>query len=164
MKHILRQFTGRQAHPVIQFIKYGIAGGLATAVDVLAFYLAAIFILPALTPDDPVAGMLGLRVQALAENVRSTRFVCDKIIAFMFSNLAAYLTNMLWVFTPGRHSRAVEMGLFLMVSVVSFTIGTGLGWLLIRYGGLPTTYAYVANVVAAVAINYVCRKFIVFKG
>ena len=30
MKHILKQFFQREAHPIIQFIKYGIAGGLAT--------------------------------------------------------------------------------------------------------------------------------------
>jgi len=164
MDGILLQFTRRQAHPAVQFIKYGIAGAFATIVDVLVFYCAAIFLLPALTPEDPVARLLGLRLAALGEGVRSSRYVWDKTIAFLFSNLAAYIVNRAWVFTPGRHRQAVEFLLFTAVSVASFSAGTALGWLLIHWTGLPTTYAYAANMFASVAINYVCRKFIVFKN
>ena len=164
MKRILIQFTRREAHPAIQFIKYAIAGVVATAVDVLAFYAAAILILPALDPSDPVARLLGLHVLPIAEGLRSSRYVWDKVIAFFFSNLTAYVVNILWVFTPGRHGKAMEIALFYAVSAASFSVGTALGWLLIRWTGLPTTYAYAANAAASIAINYVCRKFIVFKG
>lgn len=153
MKDILRQF-----------VKYCLAGMIATAVDVLMFYAAAIWILPALTPDDPVSRLLGLQISPIAESLRSTYYVWDKVIAFMLSNLTAYITNVLWVFTPGRHKRSVEFSLFFVVSGVSFAAGTALGWVLIRGIGLPTTYAYGANAVASISINYVCRKFIVFKG
>ncbi|MCX5787345.1 MAG: GtrA family protein [Elusimicrobia bacterium] len=151
-------------HPAVQFIKYSIGGAIATAVDVAIFYTAAILILPALGSTDPVVRLLGLAAAPLAESVRSTRYVADKVIAFLFSNLAAYIVNVLWVFTPGRHSKAMEFTLFFLVSIVSFTAGTALGWLLIKSTGLPTTYAYAANAVASVSINYVCRKYIVFKG
>jgi putative flippase GtrA len=35
MKAIVRQFLRREAHPFIQFIKYGMAGGFATLVDIV---------------------------------------------------------------------------------------------------------------------------------
>ncbi|MDD5630386.1 MAG: GtrA family protein [Elusimicrobia bacterium] len=164
MKRILRQFAQREAHPAIQFIKYSIAGAVATLVDVVVFYLAAILILPALAPDDPVARLLGLSLAPIAESLRSANYIWDKVIAFFFSNLTAYVANFLWVFTPGRHKKHVEFALFYALSTTSFVAGTGLGWLLIRTVDLPTTYAYVANGVAALAINYAGRKYLVFKG
>jgi putative flippase GtrA len=164
MKKLLDQFMRRETHPFIQFVKYALAGVLATSVDVMAFYLVAIVVLPALNPSDPAARLLGLHIAPLAEGVRSSHYVWSKVIAFFFSNLTAYIVNALWVFTPGRHSRAMEFGLFFALSTVSFSLGTGLGWLLIRWLGLPTTYAYAANGVASLAINYAGRKFLIFKG
>ncbi|MFA5139829.1 MAG: GtrA family protein [Elusimicrobiota bacterium] len=164
LKSILRQFSQRESTPLVQFIKYSLGGVVATTVDVVVFYILAIWILPALTPSDPIARVLGLRIAALAEGARSTRYVLDRVITFMFSNYTAYYINIRWVFTPGRHSKAIEVALFYAVSIASFCLGTGLGWLLIRATGMDTTYAYAANVVASVAINYVCRKYVVFKG
>jgi len=164
MQSILAQLGRRNAHPAVQFVKYGIAGGLATVVDVLAFYAAAVWALSALTPADPVARLLGLQVAPIAETLRSSHYVWDKVIAFMFSNLTAYIANVLWVFTPGRHKKSIEIALFYAVSAASFAVGTGLGWLLIRLTGLPTTYAYAANAAASISINFVCRKFVVFKA
>lgn len=164
MKDSLRRFLSREAGPVAQFVKYALAGVVATGVDVAVFYSAAVFLLPALTPSDPVARLFSLEVAPVGEALRSTRYVWDKVLAFMFSNLTVYFINIRWVFTPGRHGRAMELALFYAVSASSFAIGTGLGWLLIRTVGLSTTYAYAANAAAAIAINYACRKYIVFKG
>jgi putative flippase GtrA len=154
--------ASRRQH-LTQFIKYALGGMLATAVDVLVFYLVAIFLLPALNPNDPMARLLGLDIAPLSESIRSSHYVWGKVIAFMFSNLTAYLVNVRWVFTPGRHKRSVEIGLFYAVSTTSFILGTALGWFLIRAMGLPTTYSYVANGVASLAVNFVGRKFVVFK-
>jgi putative flippase GtrA len=164
MKRLMKQFLCREAHPAVQFVKYAIGGALATAVDVLVFYLVAIWLLPALAPGDPAARLLGLSVSPIAEAARSAHYVWDKIIAFMFSNFTAYVVNALWVFTPGRHSKRKEFALFYAVSATSFVLGTALGWLLIKWAGLPTTYAFVANGVASLALNYAGRKFVVFKG
>ncbi|MBI5622887.1 MAG: GtrA family protein [Elusimicrobia bacterium] len=160
----LSRWLRHDVHPAVQFVKYALAGVLATAVDVLVFYLAAILLLPALTPTDPAAVLLGLELAPVPDAVRSSHYVWSKVIAFFFSNLTAYAANVLWVFVPGRHRRWVEFSLFLAVSATSFVVGTSLGWMLIEWAGLPTTYAYVANGVAALAINFVCRKFLVFKG
>lgn len=164
MKHILKQFLQREAHPFIQFIKYGIAGCIATAVDVLVFYTLSWKVIPALRPDDPVVQLLGLSVTAIDEVVRSQHYIINRAITFLFSNLTAYLVNVAWVFKPGRHKWWLEFTLFYVVSIVSFAIGTFVGWLIIRAFGLSTTVAYLANMIASLMINYVCRKYFVFKG
>ncbi len=167
MKHIIRQFFQREAHPFIQFIKYCMAGGVATVVDVGVFYLLSWRIFPALSASDPMVPVihwLGLDIIPVEESIRSTRYLINKVITFFFSNMTAYIVNIYWVFKPGRHSKLVEIGLFYMVSVVSFALGTAIGWGLIRFLGMTTTAAYVANAVASLAVNYVCRKYLVFKG
>ncbi|MBN1269996.1 MAG: GtrA family protein [Kiritimatiellae bacterium] len=164
MKDILSQFTSRKAHPAIQFIKYGIAGGVATAVDMALFFLLAWLAFPALRQDEWLVRLFDLSLPILDEAVRSRNFVIDKTITFVFSNLTAYLLNIMWVFEPGRHSRHKEIVLFYLVSITSYVIGTALGWAMILYLHTSTTVAYLANMVASVMINYVCRKYFVFKG
>ncbi|MBI3504993.1 MAG: GtrA family protein [Proteobacteria bacterium] len=164
LREALSQINRRDAHPLVQFAKYGVAGVLATGVDVLVFYAAAVWLLPALGPSDPAARLLGLTVAPIADAARSTNYVWDKVASFMVANFAAYVINVAWVFTPGRHSRAVELGLFYAVSGLSFVVGTGIAWLLIRRLDMPTTYAYGINAVASMLINYALRKFVVFKG
>lgn len=132
--------------------------------EILVFYSVAIWLLPALGPGDPVARLLGLRLAPIAEGARSAHYVWGKMIAFLFSNLTAYVVNVLWVFIPGRHSRKVEFALFYAVSGTSFALGTALGWLLIKWAGLPTTYAFAVNGAASIAMNYASRKFVVLKG
>lgn len=163
MRGILRRFADREAHPLVQFVKYGIAGVLATGVDVFVFSLVAILTWPALSPGDPVARLLSLHIAPIAESARSVHYVWSKMVAFLFSNLTAYLINIRWVFTPGRHSKSKEVALFYAVSASSFALGTALGWALIKVTGLPTTYAYGANAAASLAINYAGRKFFIFK-
>ena len=43
-------------------------------------------------------------------------------------------------------------------------LGTSMmGWLIRRFG-MQTTYAFGANLVSAVLINYAARKFFIFSG
>ena len=121
MKRILQQFFQREAHPVVQFIKYGIAGGLATAVDVLVFYFLSWKVFPALTANDAVVKLLGISVAMIDEFIRSRHYLLNKTITFLFSNLTAYIVNILWVFEPGRHKKWMEFALFYTVSIVSFS-------------------------------------------
>jgi putative flippase GtrA len=164
MKHILKQFFQRDAHPVVQFIKYAIAGGLATAVDIVVFYFLAWKVFPALTANDAVVRLLGMPITAIDELTRSHHYLLNKAITFLFSNFTAYIVNIYWVFKPGRHKKWVEVALFYAVSIISFTLGTFLGWFVIAILGMTTTAAYVANMFASLMINYACRKFWVFKG
>lgn len=165
MHDLLQQFLQRDAGPLVQFIKYGIAGGIATAVDISVFYLVAWKLIPALRADDPIVRRLGLAVKPVTEAERSNRFIWITIIAFMFSNLAAYLINIAWVFTPDPN-KAIwwELLQFYAVSGISIFLGTSIGWAMIKWFHLSTTASYVSKMIASLLINFVCRKFIIFKG
>ena len=149
---------------LVQFIKYAICGGVATGVDMLVFYSLSWLVLPALRDNDPVVRLLRLRVRPVDERVRARRFVINTVATFMVSNLAAYLLNIHWVFEPGRHPWYIEIGLFYAVSGISVALGTGLGWAMIRWLHFSTTASYAGKLVASLMINYVCRKFVIFRG
>jgi len=161
---IIEQFMGRDAGPLIQFIKYGIGGGIATVVHVTIFHLCAWKAFPALQQEDWAVKIFRLSVAPEDDGLRSRNSMIDNGIAFIFSNLTAYVVNIIWVFEPGRHHWLVEIGLFYLVSGVSIVIGTSLmGWLIKKFG-MTTTYAFLANLVSALLINYAMRKFVIFSG
>jgi len=164
MVSIARQFSGREHTPLVQFIKYGICGGLATAVHILIFFLCAWKLLPALRGADPLVRLFGLTVNPVVEASRAWYALADNAIAFVFSNMTAYVLNILWVFERGRHHWWIEVGLFYAVSGISLAVGSILQLFLIQHFRLETTPAFGANVVASMSINYVLRKFMVFKG
>jgi hypothetical protein len=60
MRTLLEQFTGRRHSPLVQFVKYAIAGAIATAVQVSLFYLFALKLLPALNGRDLLVGRIRL--------------------------------------------------------------------------------------------------------
>ncbi len=164
MNELIGQFFGHEAGPVVQFIKYVVSGGVATFVDVLVFYTMSWKILPAMRENDPMARLLRLKVIHVEENDRSRRFIINTAVAFIFSNLSAYLLSIFWVFQGGKHSWWMELILFYAVSGLSIVIGTAIGWLLIRKLHLSTTFSYITKGISALLINFVCRKFIIFKG
>jgi len=158
------QFTGHEAGRLVQFIKYGICGGIATAVDMFLFYLAAALMFPALKGDDPAVTHLGLPAADLADGSRAINAMVDSAIAFIFSNLTAYILNVKWVFKSGRHKQATEIGLFYAVSGISLLVGSAVVFCLINYLHVKTTYAYVSKVFVSLMINYAARKYLIFKG
>ncbi|HUI06594.1 MAG TPA: GtrA family protein [Verrucomicrobiae bacterium] len=163
MRNFLSQFKGRQHGPLVQFIKYAIAGGIATVVHVSLFYFCALKLLPALNQSDVLAGLLHLRVVEISDVIRARNSVIDNLIAFLFSNLTAYLINIAWVFESGRHHRVVEIGFFYFVSGISTFIGSALMGFLIAQFGMTTTVAFAANGLTSLLINFVLRKYMIFK-
>ncbi len=164
VKRYLEHFKRLHAGSLVPFVKYGISGGLATFVHIVVFYLVAWKIFPSLQENDFVVVVLGLTVTDVDVATRSVNSMLSNGVTFVFSNMVAYITNVLWVFKAGRHNRIVEIGLFYLVSGVSVVIGTSLMGFLIRYYGMQTTYAFTANIFSAVMINYGMRKFYIFKG
>lgn len=164
LQDLIRQFKGREAHPFIQFIKYGIAGAIATLTHILIFHIAAWKILPALQEQDWAVKLFHLTVREMTDETRAWNAVIDNGMAFMLSNLVAYVLNILWVFKPGRHHWIVEIVLFYLVSGISMAIGTSIMGFLIANYGLSTTIAFLANLVTALLINFAMRKFVIFKG
>ncbi|MCE9615494.1 MAG: GtrA family protein [Lentisphaerae bacterium] len=164
MRHILKQFKGQEHGPLVQFIKYGIAGAVATSVHILCFSLMAWLVLPCLTSRELVVQLFHLPVPELSDSARATRAAIDNGVAFLFSNLTAYLINIFWVFKRGRHHWVLEVLLFYAVSGVSLVIGTTVQTFLIQHYGLTTTVAFGSNLVSALLINFAMRKFVIFKG
>jgi putative flippase GtrA len=164
MQTLLSQFTGRQHSPLVQFIKYAIAGGIATVVHIILFYAGAVMLMPALSPGDPVAKLLHLHVPLLTDDIRARNYTIDYVVAFIFSNLTAYLINIFWVFESGRHNRVREIFYFYVVSGVSTVIGVSLADFLIHHFGMMTTFAFASNAVVSLLINYALRKHFIFKG
>ena len=118
----------------------------------------------ALQPDDWFVRLLKLPIQELDDTTRSRNSMRANGIAFVISNLVAYLMNIYWVFVPGRYNWLVEIGLFYLVSGVAIIIGTVLMGFLIRRFGVLTTYAFGSNIFTALMINYAMRKYFIFNG
>jgi putative flippase GtrA len=160
----LKKHLGHEAHPVVQFIKYGIAGGFATAAHIATFFFCGWFFLPCLTQNDIFVKLLGLTAPAISESVRAWHAGICNALAFFVSNTLCYILNRLFVFKPGRHHWVVEFLLFFAVSGVSMAIGTAIQTYLIAHHGMQTTLAFGANIICALFINYAMRKFVIFKG
>ena len=154
--------------PIIQFVKYGLVGVVATGVDMCIFYLFSWRIIPALQKSDPLFKILSkfihkeIWIAEVSEIVRGRRFIINSTIAFLFSNLTAYALNIMWVFEAGKHIWYIELLLFYFVSGISICIGMFLGWGMIRMLNLSTSFSYVGKLISAMMINFVCRKYIIF--
>jgi putative flippase GtrA len=160
----LNKILLEKSHSGIQFLKYALCGCVALATDMLVFFLVAWLFFPALTESDVLVQLLHIPVEAIPENVRTLNFCIGSVIAFLVSNLTAYILNVLFVFTAGKHSRRKEVGLFYLVSAISVGIGIGLGAVLIQRFGLSTTSSYIAKAISTTLINYAARKYIIFHG
>lgn len=159
-----RHYLSHDAPPLVQFLKYGLAGGMATTVHILTFFVCGFYLFPCVTDQDPVVRWLGLTAPLVAESLRARHAIYSNLVAFFVSNTFCYLINRLYVFRPGRHHVILEFSLFLGVSAISMVVGTALMGFLIGLWGLETTYAFGANILSSLAINYVLRKFVVFQG
>jgi putative flippase GtrA len=167
MKKHIQAFLAEKDNRLVQFIKYGMCGGMATAVDMAVFFLFAWLVFPALTASDPftkLLGLLHLDIHAVSESVRLRNYWIDRIVCFLFSNFTAYILNVLFVFKAGKHKRHHELMLFYAVSLTAFFVGTITGAWLIKTFGLDTTYSYVVAAISALLINYAGRKFFIFHG
>lgn len=164
MKQIFRQFTGRPAHPVIQFVKYIIGGGIVTVFSMVVFALLTWKVFPSLQENEFVVRFFHLQVAPLDEALRARNYALCKIAEFLLANLVGYIINSTWIFEPGRHSRRKEILLFYAVSFVSFVAGTALGAGSIVWLNAGAVTAYILNMAMAVLINYAGRKHYIFKS
>lgn len=163
ISEFLRQFKGKEHGPLVQFIKYALAGSVASVVHILIFYTMAWKILPALTKDDLIAVLFQIVPSPLTDSIRARNAAIDNFVAFMISNFVVYIINIRWVFESGRHSRWKEIGMFYLVAGASVAIGISLQSFLIDYFGITTTIAFGAMVIVCLLINYLVRKFFIFK-
>lgn len=160
----LEVFLSHDAGALAQFVKYALAGGIATVTHILIFHLAGWRLLPCLQARDPFVRLFRLSTVDVDVRRRARNSMYANAVGFILSNAVAYLLNRLFVFEPGRHSMLVEIFLFYAVSAVSVVLGTAImGWLIRRFGVL-TTLAFFANLFSALMINYAMRKFFIFSA
>lgn len=156
-KTILRRLASRDTHPFIQFIKYGFCGVAATVMHQGIFWTLGYTVLPS------IDGMI-VNGQPITDELRSHNGTLNNIIAFFPVVIFVYILNMKWVFTPGRHSPLVEFLLFAGVAAIGNTAGILGGPMLIRWFGISTLMSQGSFIITSFLVNFLCRKFIIFKG
>lgn len=142
----------RPKHPLQQFVKYAVCGGFCTAL-----WVFIIFVLRLVFPDFIDSALLTPKELAWNTNVFNTA-------AFIPCTLVAYYLNRALVFEPGRHRPMIEFGVFLLVSLISYVGGVwGTKWA-VQDMGLPSYIGNASFAISSALINFVFRKFIIFKG
>ena len=147
---IWRSLHRKDAPWMIQFGKYGMCGVVAVIVQNLVFLACATTIFPCLD-------------QTMPEWDRAYNWLYCNLVGFVFANVVTYFTNLMFVFTGGRHSRWKEFWLFTAVSFGSNVPALALGFTAI-INKQSTPFAQVLFVVVAAMVNFLCRKFLVFKA
>ena len=145
----INKFIENKSQTSVQFIKYAMAGAVATGVHFAIFTLLNETVLPA------DIGQEGAQ--------RGWNFFWSFSIAFLLANVVGYMLNRRWVFQPGRHGRLVEISLFYLLAVTAFLIGTPLGAYLLARFPLNEYLVYLMVALSSVLVNFLGRKFLVFK-
>ena len=108
----IKALLSHDAHPIVQFIKYGMVGGMSTVVHMVCFFLCGWFLFPCIAQDDILVKLLGLSAPDIAEGVRASHAAYSNGFAFLVSNTFCYFLNILFVFKPGKHHPVIEFLLF----------------------------------------------------
>ena len=139
-------------HPMVQLAKYVLFGFLAVVVHSSVFGLLAWSRL-----------MPHLISQGEPVERRVIFFVSASTVAFLVANLFAYYTNSKWVFMKGRHQIMTEFALFVLVASVGFVVGLAVGIREMVAGSGGSWQASGALVISATVVNYLTRKFFIFR-
>lgn len=147
----LAAINSRDAHPFIQFIKYGICGAGALIVHTVVFQLLLMKVWPELNDT------------SIDRWTRAKSTLTPTFIAFIFANALVYWLNTKWVFTQGRHKPLKEFTFFTLVNLPGAAGGFLGQSALITFLNWPPLLALIGFVVPNVLINFICRKFFIFK-
>lgn len=157
LRTIFTRIRERDLPWILQLGVYGFCGILATVVGVGTIVILSKTIIPA------YEGMLVDGVP-ISKELRAKNLLINNTISFLLTNFFVYFMNVLLVFKRGRHKPWVEFLFFTLINGISFLISQAAGPLLVKHFNLPTNIAIFSNTVAAALINFVARKFFVFKG
>lgn len=147
-----------------QIFKYGLIGVLATLINLVVAELCAAYVWPCLGVEDLFVKYCGFASSGVSDSARAVLAVYCNLVGFFVANVVCWLLNRKFVFTPGRHHWFIEYVLFLSGSGFAIAVGSAAIWTLVRFYGMQTTYSFVINVLVSVAVNFVVRKFFVFKN
>ena len=156
-KPLWRALLRREAHPSVQFFKYAACGIAAATLHngVMGTLSLTLF---------PAGKGMTMNGELISESLRAYHLVLNNAIAWPFGTALAYWLNTLLVFTPGKHSKTVEIALFWIISAIGFFPGGFVVHWLAQGLGLPSTVAQLGFVLTSVAVNFLSRKFIIFKS
>ncbi|MCP4131606.1 MAG: hypothetical protein GY754_11560 [bacterium] len=155
----------RQRHPfAVQYMKYLLAGSVATLIYTIIFFLCSWKLFPALNSEGFLVKLFGIQVSPITDSVRGTNFMINNIIGFVASNIAAYTLNAIWVFEQGRYNWFIEMVLFFAVAAVGAFAATPAMGYFIKNFGIPTPAAFIGSIGIAALLNFIMRKYVIFKG
>ena len=147
----------------LQIVRYGIVGAASTLVQMGVFYVLAATLLKCLGPDDVMVKLFALPAAYVGDGVRAFRAAIAQGAGFTVANVFCWIMSRRYVFVPGRHRWPVELALFFAVSLVAFGTGVALQSIAINWLGWQTTFAALLEVASSLAINFIIRKFYVFK-
>ncbi len=153
-----------RAGAFVQFVKYGVVGVMATAVQTAVFYAFAATCLECLKPDDWAVKLLCLPAADVSDSVRAVRFGIATAIGFIVANVFCWLMNRAFVFKVGKFSWWKEFCLFFGVSAMATVVAIALSSACIHWCGLMTTLAVFIEIAVSFLFNYFLRKFFIFKG
>ncbi|TLD70839.1 GtrA family protein [Phragmitibacter flavus] len=156
-KEMLRRIKERDLPWIVQLGVYGFCGILATVVSVGIIVLLSTTVIPA------YEGMI-VNGEPLTKELRAKNLLINNGISFFITNFFVYYMNVMLVFKRGRHSPWMEFLYFTLINLIAFVISQVAGPELVRRFDIPTNIAIFSNTVAAALINFVARKFFVFKG
>lgn len=157
LKTIFARIRDRNIPWLLQFFIYGLCGLLATVLSVGQVVLLSKTIIPAYEN-------MVVNGEAISDALRSRNLLINNTIAFLTTNVFVYFMNILLVFKRGKHHPVVEFLFFTMVNSISFLLSQFAGpWLVHQYG-ISTNVAILTNTVFSTLINFIARKFFVFKG
>jgi putative flippase GtrA len=154
---IVARIRARDVPSLIQFSTYVMCGLMATVVHTGTVTLLSLTVFPA------GKGMI-VDGAVLDEAVRKTHLLINNCIGFPLGCIVAYITNILFVFTPGRHSRLKEMAMFFGVAACGFFPSLWIIDILVGRYGVPSIVAQCAFIITSFLVNFFMRKFVIFKG
>lgn len=147
---------------MLQFLRYGVCGGIATVADGFVFFLAAWLLFPALTGQDQLVQFFGITINNASEESRAMNFMLANTLAFILSNFVAYVLNTLFVFKSKKERRNKEITSFYLLSTIVACLSIGLSMVMMKFLFLSTSLAYCIKVIFSVMVNFVARKKYVF--
>ena len=159
-KTVLKHVLSHDAHPLLQFTKYVICGVAAVTIHLTVVYVLGFTILPAIGTDIPI-------------ELKQHNGMINNVIAFFVSGAVVYWLNRTFVFKPGRHHAFLEVFLFFTVSAIPLAAASGVNWMIYHYSEVlreVNLFEYVEHfanfgfIVTSAMVNFLARKFIIFKG
>ena len=143
-----KKLAQNKSHTPLQFMKYSLAGAVASGMFVSCFAILNETVLPA-DVSQP-------------SSTRGWNFLFSNALAFTVATVVAYWANRAWVFQSGRHARLKEFTLFYLIASIAFAVGTPLGSVIVANYSISEYAVFVLVAVLSGMVNFLGRKYWVF--